>query len=73
VGRKIAFPRTHLVYPACNELAQAHEGMGARRGQKGVVWVGWGVRPVGEEVLFSPQLEASIGGDNPWDRGQVVC
>jgi len=72
VGREIAFPRTHLLYPACNELAQAHEGMGARRGRKGVVWGGWGVRPVGKEVLFSPQLEAGIGGDNTRDWGQVV-
>jgi len=73
VGREIAFPRTHLVYPACNELAQTHEGMGARRGREGVVWGGRVVRPVVKEELFSPQLEASIGGDNPRDRGQVVC
>jgi len=25
------------------------------------------------EELFSPQLEAGIRRDNPWDRGQVVC
>jgi len=28
VSREIAFPRTHLVYPSRNKLAQAHEGMG---------------------------------------------
>jgi len=72
MGRQRAFPRTHMVYPTCNQLAQTHEGMGARRGRKGVVWGGWGVRPVGKEVLSSPQLEARIGGDQPRDRGQVV-
>ena len=72
MGREIAFPRTHLVYPACHELAQAHEGIGACRGRKGVVCGGWGIRQVGKKVLFSPWLEASIGGDNPRDWGQVV-
>jgi len=72
MGHEIAFSRTHLVDPTCNELAQAHEGMGARRGLKGVVWGGWGVRPVGKEVLFSPQFEARIGGDQLRDGGQVV-
>jgi len=73
MGREITFPRTYLVYPACHELAQAHEGRVARRGRKGVVRGGWDVRPVGKEVLFGPQLEASIGVDNPRDWGQVVC
>jgi len=49
VSREITFPRAHLVYPAGNKLAQAHEGMGACCGWKGVVWGGWDGRPVGEE------------------------
>jgi len=73
VSREIAFPRTHVVYPACNELAQAHEGMGAHRGRNGVVGGGRGVRPVGKEKLFGPQLEVSVGGDDPRDWGEVVC
>ena len=73
VSREIAFPRAHLVYPACNELAQAHEGMGARRGWKGVIRGGWDSRPLGKEVFLSSQLEAGIGGDNPRNWGQVVC
>ena len=73
MGREITLPRTHLVYPACNELAQAHDGIGAPRGRKGVVWGGWGVSPGGNEELFSSQLEASIGGDYPRHWGQVVC
>jgi len=29
LSREVALPRTHLVYPACNKLAQTHEGVGA--------------------------------------------
>jgi len=61
------------VYHARNKLAQAHQEMGACRVWEGVVWGHWGGRPVAEEELFSPQLEANIGGDNPRDWGQVVC
>jgi len=61
------------VYSARKKLAQTDEGMGGRRERTGIVRGGWGGRPVGEEELLSPQLEASIGGDNPQDWGQVVC
>ena len=54
VSRKVAFPRAHLVYCAGNKRAQSHEGMGARRGQVGIVRGGWGGRPVGQEELLSP-------------------
>jgi len=47
--------------------------MGGRRGWKGVVRGGWDGRPLGKEVFFGSSLEASIGGDNPWDWWQVVC
>jgi len=46
------------VYPARNKLPQAHKGMGARRGWKGVVRGGWDSGPVGEEGLIGPQFEA---------------
>ena len=73
VSREVAFTRAHLVDPSRNKPAQAHEGMGARRGRVGVIWGGWGGGPVRKEELFSPELEAGIGWNNPRDWGQVVC
>ena len=58
--------------PSSNELSQAYEGMGACRGQIGVVRGGQGVRPVREEELLGSELEARIRWDNPRNRGEVV-
>jgi len=60
MSREVAFSRAHLVNSSCNKLTQAHKGIGARQGRIGVVWGGWGGRPVGEEELLSPQLEARV-------------
>jgi len=56
VSREVAFPRAHLVYPSCNQFAQAHKGVGTRRGRIRIVQGGRGGRPVRKEQLFSPQF-----------------
>jgi len=55
--------------PSSDEFAQALEGMGPRRGGIGVVRGGRGGRPVREEELLGPALEARIRWDHPRNRG----
>ena len=50
VSGQVAFSRSHLVNPACQELGKTHERMGGQSGREGVV-VGRGGQggPLAEE------------------------
>ena len=73
VSRKVAFARSHLVYPSGDKLVQAHEGMRDESGCVGVV-VGGGVKsiPVVQEGIPGPLLEGLVCSQHElggWDVG----
>ena len=62
VGGQVAFAGSHLVYPSCYELAQAHKGLRVPGGEVVVIpWCREEVWPLRKEGLPDPLFQGGVG------------